>query len=351
MKRKYDLHFSEGVGNRNGIWYMLIKSNGQSKKIPIYEADSESKAKEIRADYLAKLRLQKKGIIKVATPIPLKRLVDTYIVHNSANNRQKKPNEKIARLDKFFGLNRDARTITRSELEQFRIWLKDHEKLSNSTINKYISFVSCSYNLVIDDYLLEINPCKKLKKLDEGEENIKYLTKEEVEKIKAVLEEDDYKKFKNLVYVTLYTGFRISNINYMRWEWIDINNRLIIIPGKRHKSGKKLEHPINDELYKIFVNIGIKKRGYVFLRVETGKPYTNPQRDIINKIFDKAGVEANGFHIIRHTVATTLAENNASEFEIQTFLHHEDFRTSRKYIHSKPSMLKNADNIIRDFLK
>ena len=186
----------------------------------------------------------------------------------------------------------------------------------------------------------------KLKKLDEGEENIKYLTKEEVEKIKAVLEEDDYKKFKNLVYVTLYTGFRISNINYMRWEWIDINNRLIIIPGKCHKSGKKLEHPINDELYEIFVNIGIKKRGYVFLREETGKPYTNPQRDIINKIFDKAGVEANGFHIIRHTVATTLAENNASEFEIQTFLHHEDFRTSRKYIHSKPSMLKNCCNYL-----
>lgn len=108
---------------------------------------------------------------------------------------------------------------------------------------------------------------------------------------------------------------------------------------------------MNDELYKIFENIGIKKHGYVFSREETGKPYANPSRDIINKIYEKAGLDVNGFHIIRHTVGTTLAENGASDFEIQAFLHHDDFRTSKKYTHTKPKMLKNADNIIRDFLK
>ena len=347
---KNELHFKKGVGCRNGVWYMLIKENGQSKKISIPEAKSESNAREMRADYLAQRRLQRKGIIKVNNPVSLKQITDIYVIHNSVENRQRKPIEKIDRLDKFFGLKRDARSITKTEVQQWRIWLKNLP-LRNSTVNKYVSFLSRSYTLAIDDNLLEKNPCKKLKPLEELKENVKYLTKEEIERIKAVLEEDDYKKFKNLVYVALHTGFRVSNVNYMRWEWLDFVNKLIIIPGRYSKSKIPIEHPMNDELYEIFTNIGIKKRGYVFPRDKTGKPYTNPSRDIINKIYDKAGLDVNGFHIIRHTVGTTLAENGATNFEIQAFLHHEDFRTSRKYTHVKPKTLKNADNIIRDFLK
>jgi integrase len=328
---------------------MLIKENGQSKKIPVYEAKSESEAREIRTDYLAQRRLQRKGILKVNNPITLKQLTDIYVINNSVENRQRKPSEKIDRLDKFFGLKRDARSITKTEVQQWRIWLKKIP-LGNSTINKYVSFLSRSYTLAMDDNLIDFNPCQKIKKLEEVKENVRYLTKEEIELIKAVLEEDEYKKFKNLVYTALYTGFRVSNVNYMRWEWLDFKNNIIIVPATYSKSKIPIEHPINEDLYKIFTDIGIKKSGYVFPREETGKPYRNPSRDIINKIYNKAGLDVNGFHIIRHTVGTTLAENNAPDIEIQSYLHHEDYKTSRKYTHAKPKMLLNAANIISDFI-
>lgn len=162
---------------------------------------------------------------------------------------------------------------------------------------------------------------------------------------------ESFPKFKNYVLLVINTGFRVSNVNYMRWEWIDFDNMLIHIPPKDNKGAVDIKHGISDEVLKIFENIGIKKTGYIFPLGKNGeRPYANPQRDIINKVFKKAGIDATGFHIFRHTVGTVLSKNNYSLKHIQKFLHHADERTSLKYIHLVDYEQSRADNIIRNFM-
>ena len=150
--------------------------------------------------------------------------------------------------------------------------------------------------------------------------------------------------------MVIRTGFRISNVNYMRWEWINIAHRQIHIKPQDNKGGLDIIHEISDELLRIFEQIGIQKTGYVFPLGLNGKPYANPQRDIINKVFKKAGINYTGFHIFRHTAGTTLAENNIPFKSIQAFLHHKDPRTPLKYIHLVEYNQVKADNVIQDFI-
>lgn len=51
------------------------------------------------------------------------------------------------------------------------------KKLSNSTINKYTSYLNLAFKLAIQDDLLQVNPLAYIEKLEEPNENVKYLTK------------------------------------------------------------------------------------------------------------------------------------------------------------------------------
>lgn len=347
MSRKF--HFVNNIAEYNGKFYYRANAHGKTHPRRAYGARNRSDAEKMLREELRNMELETAGLKKPSTPVPLSKLCQLYDTHNKNNNRSKTRGEKKKVLQEFWGLKKDARQIKRGDIEKWRTWLKEVKKLSNSTINKYTCYLSVCYKLAIQDDLLEDSPLKFINKLEEPKENVKFLTKAEMQKVRKALE--SFPRFNNFVLLVILTGFRVSNVNYMRWEWIDIKNRLIHIKPQDNKGSLEIYHEISDEILKIFESIGIKKRGYVFPLGQDGRqPYANPQRDIINKVFKKAGIDASGFHIFRHTVGTTLAENNKPFKYVQSFLHHKDPRTSLKYIHMVDFKQSEGDSIMKDFI-
>ena len=344
-----NLVYTDNIAERNGKFYFRATVRGKTRQKLAYGAKSRNDAKRMRYEELRKMELEQAGLRKPSTPVPLAQLCKLYENKNKMDNRSFKNTDKKRYVQEFWGLKFDARKLKRGDIEKWRIWLKEKKKLSNSTINKYCSYLNVGFKLAIRDDLLQENPLAYIEKLEEPKENIKYLTKKEMQQVLKALEQ--FPRFKNFVLLVIRTGFRASNVNFMRWEWIDFENRIIHINPQDNKGSVDIRHEISDEVLKIFKEIGIKKTGYVFPLGKNGiKPYANPQRDIINKVFKKAGIDATGFHIFRHTVGTTLAKNNVPFKNIQAFLHHKDERTSLKYIHLIDYEQAKADNIIQNFM-
>jgi len=343
------LVFKGNIAEYRGKFYYRATVRGETRQKVAYGATSRKDADRMRKEEQRKMELEQAGLLKPSTPVPLAKLCQLKDTHAKMNNRSKPRPAYREGMQEYWGLKKDARKLKRGDIEKWRIWLKEEKNLSNSTINKYCSYLNMAYELAMKDGLLESNPLNFISKLEEPKENIKFLTKEEMHKVLNTLE--DIPKFKNLVLVVAMTGFRISNVNYMRWEWVDTEHRLIHIPPKDNKGGVDIVHEISDDLFKIFEEIGVKSTGYVFPLGEGGlTPFKNPARDTINKVFKKAGIKANGFHILRHTVGTILAENGIPFKSIQAFLHHKDARTPLKYIHQVENNQAKADNAIKNFI-
>lgn len=343
------LIFINNIAEYKGKFYYRATVRGKTRQKLAYGANSRKDAEKMLKEEQRKMELEQAGLIKPSTPVPLSKLCQLYKTHSETNNRSKDRGEKRKLIQEFWGLNKDDRQLKRGDIEKWRAWLRDTKKLSNATINKYCSYLNVAYKLAILDGLLENNPLNFIKKLEEPKENIKYLTKKEIQRFLTALE--DFPQFKSIILFDILTGFRIGNVNYLRWEWIDIEHRQIHIKPQDNKGGLDIYHQISDEILKIFEEIGIKKTGYVFPLGKNGiKPYANPQRDTINKVFKKAGIDASGFHILRHTAGTTLAENNIPFKDIQAFLHHKDPRTSLKYTHSSNYSQSRSDNVMQNFI-
>ena len=134
----------------------------------------------------------------------------------------------------------------------------------------------------------------------------------------------------------------------MRWEWINIQTRIIEILPQDNKGKKTIRLYITDELYKELLSIGIQEEGYVFLNPESNNIWINPTR-FLKRICEKAGVKYIGFHGIRHSVCTDLVEKGVPINVVQAIMAHSDIRTTLKYTHLKDQSIQNAMKLLNTY--
>lgn len=329
------------ITKRNGKYYCRFQVNGERHHYLCKGATDLPTAKSMESMYLVAVEKQQYGVIP-STPknikITLTKLLNLYKEYNKVNNRQREPKEKVNAFNEFFG-KVDAVKIKPKDIEQLRKWLKEKKNLSASTINRYISCLSKAYNLGIDSGYLESNPCSKVKLLKEPKEKIKFYTKEEEELLFQGLKQyrPDFIPF---VVCAFNTGLRVSNIQYLKWEQVDLKNRIIQIQPQDNKGSKLIRLYISDTLYKTLKSL-TREGEYVFINPETKGVYLTPNR-ILKKICEKVGIKHIGFHGIRHTVGTRLTQQGTPINVVQAVLAHTDIRTTMKYVHLQDGSIKDA---------
>lgn len=337
------------VYKKENKWYTRFQINGERRHLLCQGAQSRQEAVKIEAGFKYKLMQQQNGVIPKEDKkkgLSLKKLMLLYTDYNRINNKQGEPKEKIRAFYEFFGETRNINNIKAKDIEDLRLWLMKDKKLSNATVNRYISCLSKSYNLAIDNNMTEVNPCSRVKLLKEPKEVIKFYTPEEEEQlIKGVLK---YRNdFLGFVVCAFQTGLRLSNIKYMRWSQINLKERIIEIQPQDNKGGKLIRLYISDKLLKILQEIK-KCSEYVFINPESNNIYHNPNR-ILRKICKKYKLKYIGFHGIRHTVATRLIKAGVPINVAQAVLAHSDIRTTMKYVHLQDNSIKAAIAVLNSY--
>ncbi len=187
---------------------------------------------------------------------------------------------------------------------------------------------------------IKTNPIRATKKLKEPPGRLRFLTLEEVHKLLACCPPPPH-PLRDIVMVALTTGMRRGEILGLKWDYVRLDNRLIILPVTKNNTVKVL--PINDTLHRILSEMP-KKTGYVFRNGNGG--HIGNIKHSFTSACRKAGIADFRFHDLRHTYASHLAMRGVHIRALQELLGHKTLAMTQRYSHLAPEQLQNAVKLL-----
>jgi integrase len=131
-----------------------------------------------------------------------------------------------------------------------------------------------------------------------------------------------------------FTGCRLSEVLNLRWEHVDLNENMLILPET--KTGKWQTVLLNEPAQQILAELEATRASDWVLpsRRDANRPLT---KDWIEAKWQRirvaAGLPDVRLHDLRHTVGTVAAQSGANGFLIRDLLRHRDLATTSRYVH------------------
>lgn len=314
------------VFKKNGSWFVRYRDI-EGKQRQTKAGATKALAQELERKILAERDLQKRFGYKTLKEITFDEFIKEYfervktrLSKNSLENKKLQLNL----MSKNFG-NKLLSELTE---EDFYNFISNKNKIN--TIK--------TYKIALQAFLTEANDAGyNTEKLNikislKGNQRIRYLTKEEAEKLI-----NNSGKLKLLIIMALSTGMRKMEMLNLTWQDIDFTAKLIHI--EETKNGERRSIPISNSLMeelqkeekqdgKIFLNIGRKLQCF-------------------RTILKKCDIENFHFHDLRHTFASWLAMKGVSLYTIKELLGHKSILMTQRYAHLSPDSKQIAVNLIK----
>ena len=211
-----------------------------------------------------------------------------------------------------------------------------------ATANKMPILFSIFYNLgkKMKVQGASTNPAQSLKLFQLNNNRERYLSAEEVQRLRSVLEECPYEQMRTIVPLLLMLGCRKRELLEARWEHIDLERRVWHIPMS--KSGRARNVPLSSSAIEVFRSLE-RREGcpYVVPNPATLKPWGNlhHQWDAIRR---RAGLDGVRIHDLRHSFASNLVNSGRSIYEVGRLLGHSQVKTTQRYAHLSDTVLMSA---------
>jgi integrase len=195
------------------------------------------------------------------------------------------------------------------------------------------------------------NPCRAVKKYKEHFRT-RYLSKVELESLSKVLAELDG-VYTNPFYVAyirllLLTGARVSEIQNAKWEWIDFDQRLLLLPDS--KTGKRVIFMTEPVMTILNSLPRVSGHSYILFGRRLDKPIGAPYREW-DEIREKAGLTDFRAHDLRHSYATICNQLECGENTIAALLGHRSRSTiTQRYIHHVDSHVRAASEKVAAYI-
>ena len=187
------------------------------------------------------------------------------------------------------------------------------------------------------------NPCRHVKKFKE-EKRERYLSADELARLGEVLRECEQEGIEsaseiNLIRLLIFTGCRLTEIQTLKWENVDLENRVLRLPDS--KTGAKIVH-IDGAAARIL--IGIERLDDNPWVIPGKLPHTHwqePQRPW-RRIRARAGLDDVRIHDLRHTFASVAVSGGQGLPMIGKMLGHTQVQTTARYAHLATDSVKQA---------
>ena len=232
--------------------------------------------------------------------------------------------------------------ISTGDLEKLQSRLLNKGKRAPATINRYYAWLKRLFNVALREGKIEKNPVVGVKFFKEPAGRLRFLTEGEEQRLKEVMAPKHW----GMVNFALNTGLRRGEQFGLRWQDIDLENRVLTIP--RAKSGETRHVPLNDEAMAALKGLDSWMTSpWVFSSpVNPGK--SRDAQAVYNRIYlpalERAGIKDAVWHTLRHTFASGLVMAGVDLRTVQELMGHKDIKMTLRYSHLSPSHLKDAVN-------
>ena len=334
------------IYEKNGKFYCRFQIDGERHHYLCSGASSLKEARKIEDGFKYRTQQRQNGILPKgngAKRVKMGILYDLYDKYSKVNKRTYNDDRYILKvLNMYFPRDKMSDKLKLSELEDFKIKIKNERGVGNAAINKYLKTLSKMFNLgIAEDYVTD-NPVKNVKRLKEPNHKIRYLTKEEQVRLYEHLDG----LLRDMVTCALHTGMRRGEIEGLKWSNIDFQYGFIEL--LETKSGRARKIPMSRTLEELFKSLP-RGSDYVFPSPKTGGRYGNVKKRFHQAVV-RAGIEDFRFHDLRHTAATRMVEKGIDLVTIKEILGHSCIETTMRYAHATPERKREAVEVLNSYI-
>ena len=255
-------------------------------------------------------------------------LAQKYIKYSKANKSLKTTKREINVMNAFerFLKNDEFLTqITSIMIENYRD-SRICDKLSPATVSIEIRVLRTIFNKALEWIMLTHNPINGVRLPKSDIIKIRFLRKEEIDRLVQVIQEDNNMEFLDLVIAYLHTGARRIELLKPLFEWdsVNFNDKKIVIQGLKGTNKRYL--PLNKTLYNILIRR--KNNGNMF-PFEFSPDFVSHK---IAKYYKEADIIGANLHSLRKTFGSLLLQNKKADLlTVSKLLGHASIRTTEKY--------------------
>lgn len=346
------------------------KANGQPD-VKEFLGDGEKDANKKADEYMAKLE---SGMINNFDKILLGELMYKWLFQIKLNEL------KPSSFQVYEGVYRNY--IKGSDLEFLKVHsiksLKIQEYYNKLAKNKSYSQIKKLNKLLKSFFIycesegyISKNPCNNVTIPNSSSKpnkcDITYFDENEIKQLKDAIKGN---KFEALILTALGTGLRQGELLALKWENVDIDNRILYVKesikkvyifdntGNKHqetiiqkpKTENSIRHvDLPDKIVSLLKKLPHNGE-YVFCD-EKGLPYS--AKTVFGnwkRILEQSNIPYKKFHSLRHTYASMLLNKGVDLKTVQDLMGHSDISITQIYLHILPKTKSDAVNKINYLL-
>lgn len=337
-------------GKKVVYWQITIQHDGRKyyKTVGKVGEIKKSTVDMIYIDMKSKIKYGIYEEKKVKSKIPtLNEYSNTYIdyIKNIALKKSwKRDISSLNHLISFFGHLR----LDKIKFNSLTTYQKSrlNSGVKPATVNRELSCLRHVLNIAIKQEVLNgKNPVSDVKFLKENNKMERILSYEEEE----ILLNNSPQHLQPIIITALNTGMRKSEILLLKWENIDISNKLIVIEASNSKNNRKRKIPLNSKMLELISNqkYFTGNSSNVFLNSRS-KPYLsqNSIRTAFNNACKRSNITGLRFHDLRHTAVTRMLEKGANIVAVSNILGHSSLSITMRYVHPDSSLVDAVNSLV-----
>jgi integrase len=218
-----------------------------------------------------------------------------------------------------------------------------HRKITRSgtpnRANAVLRLLSTMFNLAVEWGMRADNPAKGIEKNPE-EPRERYLSRQEIERLKDSLVEEQDRESVAVILLAMLTGARMSEIVKATWDQFDLDNGIWTKPSAHTKQKRIHRVPLSPRVLEMLKQLREESPHDKLVFPVRGKIGT--VRPAWDRVRSRAGLEDVRFHDLRHSFASLLAGGGMSLLMIGKLLGHTQQRTTARYAHVDVDPLRDA---------
>ncbi len=240
--------------------------------------------------------------------------------------------------------------VKSSDIREWVVYLLDEKKLSEASVCVKLSAMRAFYRYLRMVGKLHVNPMERVT-APKKKSPIPYFVREkDMDRLLELTQEDDsFEGIRDRLVVMMFyvTGMRRAELLGLKDEAIDFAAKQVKVTGKRNK---QRIIPFGDELekeLKRYINVrNLTFEGMqapcLFLKTN-GNPMdeTLVAKIVKEKLSMVTTIKKKSPHVLRHSFATAMLNNNADLGSIQKLMGHASVATTEIYTHVSFEEMKN----------
>jgi integrase len=266
-------------------------------------------------------------------------LCDLFLADHAAGKRSERDYKSIvAELKKEIGALKVG-AVTKQDIQ--RVHRKITQRGKPYRANRTRSIASAMFNFAVDQEMRADNPCRGVRPNPEAPRR-RYLTPSEHSRLMTVLAAYRNQSTADIFRLALFTGCRIGET--MRATWIQFDEEFIqwTKPASNTKQQKEHSIPLSAPAQQLLMRVH---------RTSNGRPTVFPVvhqswlREQWVEICKTAGIRNLRIHDLRHSFASTLANEKVPLQVVGQLLGHSKISTTERYSHLYQDILREATEI------